>query len=186
MPSGLAGEVAGTGRVSLADGEWAVREARFTLSKLRLSHGEAALSESAPISIDYAGGKISMAGAKLGGPGTDIEVSVSVDTQRGGALAGTISGNADAGNLETLAGSEASLTGPLRARLALSGTLSRPMATAVELSGGRFKSSSSPYVLEAIAAQLVWSGSRASLESFRARVEGRPLRFRDAELDGMP
>lgn len=186
LPSGLAGEVAGTGRVSLADGEWAVREARFTLSKLRLSHGEAALSESAPISIDYAGGKISIAGAKLGGPGTEIEASVSVDTKRGGALAGTISGNADAGNLETLAGSEASLTGPLRARLALSGTLSRPMATGrVELSGGRFKSSSSPYVLEAIAAQLVWSGSRASLESFRARVGGGDLYASgDAELDG--
>jgi translocation and assembly module TamB len=60
------------------------------------------------------------------------------------------------------------------------------MATGrVELSGGRFKSSSSPYVLEAIAAQLVWSGSRASLESFRARVGGGDLYASgDAELDG--
>lgn len=186
IPPGVNGEIEGTGRVSLADGAWEVREGRFTLSKLRLSHGEAMLEERAPISIGYAEGRISTSGAKLGGPATEIEASLAVDTRRGNSLSGTISGSADAGNLESLWTGEAPLTGAVRARLALSGTLERPLATGrMELAGGRFKSPSSPYVLDGIAAQLAWSGSRASLESFRAKVGGGDLYASgDAELDG--
>jgi hypothetical protein len=186
IPAGLTGELEGAGRVTLADGAWEAREGRITLSKLRLSHGEASIAEAAPITIEYAAGKISTSRARLGGPGTEIDASLSVDTNRGNALSGTISGSVDAGNLETLLGTEAALSGKVAARLTLAGTLERPLPTGrVELTGGRFKSASSPYVLDGIAAQLAWSGTRASLESLRARVGGGDLfASGDAELDG--
>ena len=186
IPEGVSGEIAGSGEIALADGEWSIRDARLTLSKLRLAARDAELAERGPITVTYGGGKLAASGAKLAGPGTEIETSLTVDTDHGGALSGSIAGSADVGNLERLAGSEAVLAGTLRTRMTLSGTIDRPLANGrVELAGGRFKSASSPYVLDAVDAQLIWSGARASLESFRARVGGGDLYASgDAEIDG--
>ncbi|HWC66420.1 MAG TPA: translocation/assembly module TamB domain-containing protein, partial [Thermoanaerobaculia bacterium] len=114
------------------------------------------------------------------------DASLAIDAARGGALSGTLGIAADAGNLERLTGSDASLSGDVRAKLSLSGTLSRPLATGrATLADGRYKSPDSPYVLDAIAAELVFSGNRVSIEALRARLGGGDLSVTgDAQLDG--
>ncbi len=186
LPPGLSGELEGNGYVSLAPDGWVVRDSRFTFSKLRLASESSEIHEAGPVVVRYAGGKIAATGAKFEGPGTEIALSVAVDVDHGNALSGTVNGGIDAGNLERLLGTEAVLTGGVRARMSLGGTLSRPLVTGrVSLADGRFRSLSSPYVLDAISAEVAWTGARASLESFRSRVGGGDLfATGDAELDG--
>jgi translocation and assembly module TamB len=136
--------------------------------------------------VAYAGGKVSVENAVLEGPGTKIEAAVTIDPGHGGALGGVVTADADAASLERLAGADATLAGALQAHLVLSGTVARPLATGrVTLAGGRFKSADSPYVLDAIAAEIAFAGRRVSLEAFRARLGGGDLFVTgDAEIDG--
>jgi len=186
LPRGLGGELAAAGAVDLAPGAWEVRTARLGVSRLRLVSGDASLGARAPFDVTYAGGKIAVEGAAFEGPGTRVDASVTIDAAHGGALAGTLTVAADAGNLERLAGAEAMLAGDLRARLSLAGTVDRPLATGrATLAGGRFKSADSPYVLDAVAAEVSFAGGRLSLDAFRARLGGGDLFVTgDAELEG--
>ena len=186
IPSTVSGEVEGAGTVTLAPDAWEVREARLTLSKLRITAKDAELGEREPIAVSYSGGRIAVSRAQLGGPGTEIEATIGIDTGRENALTGTVSGKIDAANVERLLGTEASLTGLVSARMTLAGTLARPLASGrLTLENGRFKSVSSPYVLDAISAEIAWAGTRVSLETFRSRMGGGDLYVSgDAELDG--
>ena len=186
FPSGLSGEIEGAGFVALAPDRWEIRDSRFTLSRLRLASGSSEIREASPITLAYAGGKLTTAGARLEGAGTKVDVSGSIDLAHDNALSGTLGGEVEAGDFERLLGAEAALTGTVRARLTVAGTLSRPLFTGrVSLSGGRYRSLSSPYVLDAVTAEMVWNGARASLEAFRARIGGGELvATGDAEIDG--
>ncbi len=186
IPRGLGGEIAASGPVDLAPGEWSIRDARMEVSRLRLASGDASLAARKAFDVDYAGGKIAVENAVLEGPGTRIDLSVTIDPSQGGALAGAVTVAADAGNLERLAGSEAMVSGDLRARLSLAGTIGRPLATGrATLAGGRFKSAGSPYVLDDVSAEVSLAGGRLALDAFRARVGGGDLFVTgDAEVGG--
>jgi len=186
FPRGLGGELAAEGSVDLAPGAWEVRTARIAVSRFRLVSGDSSLAARAPFAVAYAGGRISVENAVLEGPGTKIEAAITLDPGHGGALGGVVTANADAASLERLEGADATLAGALQAHLVLSGTVARPLATGrVTLAGGRFKSADSPYVLDAIAAEIAFAGRRVSLEAFRARLGGGDLFVTgDAEVDG--
>jgi len=186
FPHGLGGEVAADGSVDLVPGEWGVRTAKFDVSRLRLAAGDSALAARAPFGVTYAEGKITVENAVLEGPGSKIEAAITIDPAHGGALGGVVTAAVDAANLERLAGADATLSGDLRARLALAGTVDRPLATGrATLAGGRFKSADSPYVLDGIEAEVTFAGRRVSLEAFRAHLGGGDLFVTgDAELDG--
>ena len=186
LPRGLGGEIAASGSLDLAPDRWALRDARLTVSRLRLASGTAALAAAAPFAVRYADGKVAVDKAAFEGPGTRVDASLAVDVAHGGALSGTLTLAADAGNLERLAETEATLSGDLRARLSLSGTVGRPLATGrATLADGRFKSPDSPYVLDAIAAEVAFAGTRVSIDALRARMGGGDLFVTgDAQLDG--
>ncbi|HWC64961.1 MAG TPA: hypothetical protein VG777_02680, partial [Thermoanaerobaculia bacterium] len=109
FPRGLRGEIAAAGAVDVAPDRWEVAGARLTVSRLRLATESASLAAAAPFDVGYAGGRITIDRAAFEGPGTRVDASLSIDTTRDGALAGTVRIAADAGNLERLTGSDASL-----------------------------------------------------------------------------
>ncbi len=186
FPHGLGGEIAAEGALDLVPDRWDVRSARLAVSRFRLVSGDTSLAARAPFGVAYAGGKISVENAVLDGPGTKIEAALTIDPAHGGALGGAVTADADASSLERLAGAEAVLSGNLQARLTLAGTVGRPLATGrVTLAGGRFKSADSPYVLDAIGAEVSFAGRRISLEAFHARLGGGDLFVTgDAEAEG--
>ncbi|HET9793999.1 MAG TPA: translocation/assembly module TamB domain-containing protein [Thermoanaerobaculia bacterium] len=186
IPRALGGEIEAAGSVELAPDRWEIRNARAAVSRFRVTSGGASLASREPFDVAYGGGRVTVGNAVLEGPGTRIEGAVTVDTAHGGALGGSVSVAADLGNLERLAGSDATLSGDLQARLTLAGTLARPLANGrATLAAGRYKSADSPYVLDAIAAEASFAGDRLSLDAFRARLGGGDLFVTgDAQLDG--
>lgn len=189
LAAGIETEIAGAGRLTLDPRDWSLSDSQFKFTKLRMAAGPAgaSLSESSPIEIRVAGGRFSISGARLSGPGTSIDLSASVDTHKANALSGSVRIEADPETLAPFVSAGLEADGRLRGDLTLSGTAARPLFFGrIELTKGRFKSPMSPYVLEDVAAAVVWNGARASLEALKARIGGGEVSVSgDARLDGL-
>ena len=188
VPRNFRGEVAASGTVRLDPRDLAPREmeAEFTRLKIAPAADAPGLEQTSPVKVVFADGVLTVRQARLASRGTTITLSAGVDSRHGDALSGRILLDGDPATLTGFLLPGSDVSGKLRADLALAGTISRPqLQGALELEKGRFRSLSSPYVLDDVSGTVRFTGPSARVESFHARVGGGDLNVTgEADLAG--
>ncbi len=187
LPGALLVLASGEAQISGPLAEADELQAQATLSELQLQLPEYALHNSQPVRLTFSDGRLALAGMKLAGEGTDLELKGDADLVGGGPLALSARGLAD---LRTLSLLNRRLRGSGIARLTIdiSGTTEVPrVAGALELDGAGLRVRGFPHGIEGLqgkvrftekAAELqgvsgVFAGGRLTIEGEAAYANGR-------------